>query len=260
MKKYLLMLLMVTTMAAFAQPPAPVKDLSTVNTVKPKKGQKMAFEAAYKAHVAKFHKADEKISVYEILSGPNAGAFHLVNSGRSFEDFDKERPDAAAHSQDLDKTFFPLLEETMNATYRFIDSLSIRPEVVAESFVVNVNHLKNGLNQADYRREQARGIKLNMNNTGPFFANLSVSYFEQLWDGSDQVTVSVRNLKDGFKSLQPGYYGPNTQAPAGTNTFRDDYVKAYGYTAWDDRVKLLEGAVVKNEQYIMKLRKDLSSQ
>jgi hypothetical protein len=40
---------MVTTIAAYSQPPPPVKDLATVNTVKPKKGQKMAFEASYKS-------------------------------------------------------------------------------------------------------------------------------------------------------------------------------------------------------------------
>jgi len=257
MKKIFLLLLMATTLTVFSQQAQQTKDLATVNTVKPKPGQKMAFEAAYKLHIAKFHKAEEKLTVYEILSGEYAGYYHLVNSGRAFEDFDKERPDAAAHSLDLDKTFFPLLEDTKNGTYRFMDSLSLRPEVEAEKFVVNIGHLKQGLVIADYRRELARGIKINKNAKGPFIESLSLSYFEQLWDGSDQVTVSIRNLKDGFKSLQAGYYAPN---PAGTPSFRDDYVKAYGHTAWDDRVKVLDGAVVKNETYIMKLRKDLSSQ
>ncbi|MBK6936726.1 MAG: hypothetical protein IPH18_07440 [Chitinophagaceae bacterium] len=55
MKQTLLLLLMVVTMAAYAQ-----KNIATVNTVKPRLGQKMAFEAAYKVHIAKFHKADEK--------------------------------------------------------------------------------------------------------------------------------------------------------------------------------------------------------
>ena len=59
-----------------------------------------------------------------------------------------------------------------------------------------------------------------------------------------------------FKDLEP----PTTPAQAGGPTFRELYEKAYGGTAWDDRVKLLDGAVVKTEQYIMKLRKDLSSQ
>lgn len=256
MKQILFLLFMVITMSAYSQTQQ-TTDLATVNTVKPKPGQKMAFEAAYKLHIAKFHKTEEKINVYEILSGEYVGYYHLVQAGRSFEDFDKARSDAAAHALDLDKNFFPLLEDTRNGTYRFMDSLSLRPEVEAEKFVVNINHLKQGLVIADYRRELARGIKINKNAKGPFIEGLSLSYFEQLWDGSGQITVSIRNLKDGFKSLQGGYFGPN---PAGTPSFRDDYVKAYGHTAWDDRVKVLDGAVAKNEQYIMKLRKDLSSQ
>ena len=247
------MLFTVSTLAAYSQK----TDLVTVNTVKPKKGQKMAFEAAYKLHITKFHKADNRTYVYEIMSGPNAGSYHLVNPSRSFADFDKERPDAAAHSLDLDKNFFPMLEETMNGTYRFMDSLSYRPDTTGEKFVVNVSHLKEGLAIADYRKELARGVKINMMSTAPFMKSLSLSYYEQLWDGSDQVTVSIRNLKDGFKSLEPNYYGAN---PTGLPSFRDLYSKEYGNTAWDDRVKLMEGAVVKTEQYIMRLRKDLSTQ
>jgi hypothetical protein len=253
MKKIIFLLFTVSTLAAYSQK----TDLLTVNTVKPKKGQKMAFEAAYKVHVAKFHKTDEKLNVYEILSGPWAGHYHLVNSGRSFADFDKERPDATTHSLDLDKTFFPYLEETMNGTYRFVDSLSIHPSNGAEASVVTLRHLKQALNMGDYRRELGRAAKINSAMKGSFWTDLSVNFFEQLWTGSDPVTVSIRSLKDGFKSLEQDYYPAN---PAGTPSFRDEYVKAYGHTAWDERVKVLDGAVEKTEQYIMKWRKDLSSQ
>lgn len=253
MKQILFLLFMITTTVANAQK----TDLFTVNTVKPKKGQKMAFEAAYKQHVAKFHQADQKTNVYEILSGQYNGYYHLVIGNRSYADFDKERPDANVHSMDLDKSFFPLLDETMNGTYRFIDSLSLRPGTDADKFVVTVRHLKDGLSMDDYRRELARSVKINGSAKGPFIENLSYSFFDMLWDGSDQVTVTIRNLKDGFKSLEQGYYAAN---PPGTATFRDEYTKTYGATAWDDRVKLLEGAVVKTEVYIMKLRKDMSSQ
>ena len=71
------------------------------------------------------------------------------------------------------------------------------------------------------------------------------------------MTVSIRNLKDGFKSLEANYYGAT---PPGTPTFRELYEKTYGGAAWDARVKFLDGAVVKTEQFIVKLRKDLSSQ
>lgn len=253
MKKIIFLLFTVSTLAAYSQK----TDLVTVNTVKPKKGQKMAFETAYKVHVAKFHKADEKLNVYEILSGPSAGYYHLVNSGRSYADFDKQRADATAHSMDLDKSFFPMLDETMNGTYRMVDSLSTRPSNDAEAFVVTVRHLKQTLNAEDYRRELARGAKINLALKDAFFSNLSVNFYDQLWDGSDQVTVSIRNLKDGFKSLEQGYYAA---APAGLPSWRDEYVKAYGHTAWDERVKVMDGAVEKTEVYIMKWRKDLSSQ
>jgi hypothetical protein len=253
MKQFLFGLFMAATLTAYCQK----TDLATVNTVKPKKGQKMAFETAYKQHIAKFHKTDEKINVYEILSGPYAGYYHLVNDGQSYADFDKDRPDAAAHDMDLDKTFFPLLDETINGIYRFMDTLSLRPDVTAEAFVVFVDHLKQGLNLDDYRRERARTVKIQSSLKNPFAENLSISFFEQLWDGSDQVVVSIRNLKDGFKSLEQNFYGT---APAGTPGFREVYEKTYGFSAWDDRVKLLDGAVVKTEAYIMKHRKDMSSQ
>jgi hypothetical protein len=253
MKRFFFLLVMTITISAHSQK----TDLATVNTVKPKKGQKMAFEAAYKVHIAKFHSAEEKLSVYEILTGPYAGYYHLVNSGRSFSDFDKERGDANAHNVDLDKTFFPYLEETINGTYRLIDSLSYTPYVSAEKFVVTVNHLKQGLDMNDYRRELARAIKINKTSKSPFFASLSTAFYEQLWDGSDQATVSIRSLKDGFKTLEQGFF---PSAPEGSPGFRELYTKEYGSDAWDERVKFLEGVVVKTEQYIMKLRKDLSSQ
>lgn len=252
MKKLLVLLLMVTTCAAYSQK----TNLATVNTVKPKLGQKMAFEAAYKQHIAKFHKAEEKINVYEILSGPYNGYYHLVNSGRSFADFDKDRADAAAHDMDLDKSFFPLLEETINGTYRFMDSLSFHSDVQAERFVVNVRHIKSSL-ESDYRAESARSAKTLGKLKGTFWDNLSLSVFEQLWDGSEPIVVTIRNLKDGFKSLETDFYGA---MQPGAPTFKDEYIKAYGTADWDKRVKLLDDAVVKNEQYIMKLRKDLSSQ
>ncbi len=154
MKRILLLLLMFSSIGAYAQK----TDLLTVNTVKPKKGQKMAFEAAWKQHVAKFHTTVGRVAVYEIITGPHASTFHLVNNGRSYADFDKDRADATAHNVDLDKTFFPLLEETMNATYRFMDSLSLRPDSTGEKFVVTVRHLKWDLDQAAYRREMGRQI------------------------------------------------------------------------------------------------------
>ena len=68
--------------------------------------------------------------------------------------------------------------------------------------------------------------------------------------------VSVRSFKDGFKSLQQYYYGP---AQEGDSGFRNMQAKTYGYTAWDERQKMLDLAEEKPGIYIMKLRKNFSS-
>lgn len=253
MKQFLFLFFIVMGLTASSQQ----TDLSVVNSAKPKMGQKMAFEAAYKAHVAKFHKGDDKMEVYEVTSGEYAGYYHFVHSGMSYADMDKERADATAHSQDLDKSFFPYLQDSKNATYRMVDSLSLRPDVKADKFIVTIRHLKMDLNAGDFRRELGRTLRIQRMMKGGFVENWSYTHFEKLWDGSDQVIVVIRNLKDGFKSLERDYYGPT---PPGTPSFRDEYVKLYGFDAWEERQKVMDGAVVKTEQYTMKRRTDLSSQ
>lgn len=252
MKIISVLLLLAASVSAFAQK----ADIWTVSTVTPKSGQRMAWEAAYKTHIAKFHGTTDKTNVYEIMSGPSSGSYHIVGAAGTYADFDTQRADAAAHNLDLDKTFFPLLGDTREGTYQTIDSCGIRSGTMADAFVVTVRHLKEGLNMQDYRRELARAAKIWSANQSPFWVNNATTYYEQLWDGSDQVTVTVRSLKDGFKSLANGFY---PAAPAGTPSLRDDYVRLYGHAAWDTRVTLLEGAVVSTSQYIMKLRRDLSS-
>lgn len=153
MKNISALLLLAATMSAFAQK----ADIFTVSTVQPKNGQRMAWETAYKTHIAKFHGTIDKTNVYEIMSGPSTGYYHVVGAPTTFADFDALRQDETAHNLDLDKTFFPLLGNSYNGTYQTIDSCGIRPGLMSDAYVVTVRHLKEGLNIQDYRRELARG-------------------------------------------------------------------------------------------------------
>lgn len=233
------------------------KTLYTVNFVKPKAGMKSAFETSWKKHLATFHKTDDKRTVYEVMSGPRTGEFHIVEGPIAYADMDAEKPNAKAHGLDLEKSFFPMLEdERMNATYRWDDTASFNGSVKAEKFLVTVTHVKFGM-IAETIRESRRGalIQAKINPSSRF----SFSVFTQIWSGSDPVRVSIRNLKDGFKELETDYYGPNTVPP---NAFKDAYIKDYGNDAWDARQKLMENNanVQSREVFIMKLRKDLSSE
>ena len=233
------------------------KTLYEVNFVKPKTGMKSTFEANWKAHLAKFHKTDDKRLVYEVLSGPHSGEYHIVEGPISYADMDIDRPNAKEHGLDLEKNFSPLLEpNSMNGTYRWDDTASFNGQVTADKFQVTITHVKWNM-ITETIRESRRGslIFAKINPASRFSANV----FTQIWSGSDPVRVSIRNLKDGFKELETDYYGPNTTPP---NAFRDAYIKDYGYDAWDARQKVLDNNanVESREIFIMKLRKDLSSE
>ncbi len=231
--------------------------LFTVNTVKPKAGQKAAFEAAWKIHLAKFHKNSDKRVVHEIMSGPYMGYYHIIEGPMSYANMDAQKPMAKEHMLDLDKNYFPMLENMrMNNTYRWDDTSSMNPKVVADKFLVTVTHVKFGhLDETirEARRSSLINTKLNPNN------RFSTNVYTRVWAGSDPVRVVVRNLKDGFKELETDYYGPNPVPPT---AFKDAYTKDYGQDAWDARLKLLDNNanVASREVYIMRLRKDLSSE
>lgn len=218
----------------------------------------MAFEAAYKQHVAKYHKADkEKVSVFEILSGPNAGAYQIVSGPASYADMDRERTDNTVHDIDLDKSFFSYLETDRSTNYfRMEDSLSFHGDVNAEKTVITVRHIKSDMG-SEYFDEQKRTFKVLHALKGKFWNNLNLRNYSQLWDGSENIYVNVRTLKEGFKELEREYFGPMDD---GTPTFKDVYIQHYGTLDWDKRGKMMDDAVVSTEQFIRKLRKDMSSQ
>lgn len=237
------------------------KTLYTVNFVKPKAGMRSAFETNWKAHLAKFHKTENKRMVYEVVSGSHIGEYHIVAGPIGYADMDTERFNAKDHGLDLEKNFSPYLEdERLNATFRHDDTASFNGSVTAEKFQVTVTHLKMGTQQATMR-EARRGslIQAKLNPNPTFSGNTYV----QIMQGTKSVMVQIRNLKDGFKELDNRYFPPNPNPPAqGTNPFKDAYIKDYGQEAWDARSKLLDNNanIESREVYLMKLRKDLSSQ
>lgn len=150
----------------------------------------------------------------------------------------------------------------MDANFLWDDSPSLNGKVDAEKFLVTINHIKFGM-QNETLREAKRGslifAKINQANNAPL--RFSGNYYVQIWAGSDPVHVSIRNLKDGFKELENNYYGPNPMANQ-PNAFRDSYIKEYGYDAWDVRQKVVDNNanIASREVFIMKFRKDLSSE
>ncbi len=238
------------------------KTLYEVNIVKPKPGMKSTFEAKWKDHLTKYHKTENKRKVYEVVSGPHSGEYHIVEGPISYADMDTEMPNSKEHGLDLEKNFTPYIEpNSMNAMFRWDDTASINPNVEATKFQVTVSHIKSNM-MNETIRESRRGSlinqKINKDNNIPI--RFSFNVFTQIMSGSDPVRISIRALKDGFKELENNYYGPNPFANM-PNAFRDAYIKEYGYDAWDARQKLMNdnANIASREVFLMVLRKDLSS-
>jgi hypothetical protein len=230
--------------------------LFVLNSVTPKAGSKMAFEAAWKTHAAKFHKSSDKRAVYEVLSGQHLGTYIIIEGPFSYADLDKDKPMAKEHLMDLDKNYFPLLmEDRSNAYFRLDDTASYKPSVQADKFLVISTHYRAGQLMANLK-EAKRGALLQAQLPTP--SPVGYNTFVQLWAGSDPVMVVARKLKDGFASLEDNFYGTNPNPP---DAFKNVYIKTYGQADWDARQKLLDDPtnVVKREVYITKLRKDLST-
>ena len=102
------------TLASFSQG----KTLINVRTLTPEIGYAIAFEAAWKAHAAKYHTVSDKRSVFEILSGPRTGAYLLVQFDLLFADLDKYIPNKEILEAEVKKKLDPSLESSSGVFIR----------------------------------------------------------------------------------------------------------------------------------------------
>jgi hypothetical protein len=223
--------------------------LYNVSMVMPKIGQAAAFEAAWKAHVAKFHQGDNKRTVYEILSGDHAGMYQLVDGPSSFADMDKENPKRVAHDLDYNTNVAPkLASESGSYVYRWVDTLSYHGDVKADKYSTTVYNVK--LNKMpELIAELKRSMAVNASINSPASSNV----FLKQMAGSEPQMVFISNLKDGFKQLDNNYF------PGLADKFKEAYIKMYSQAQWDKRLTLLSEITNSYETYISRRRDDLSS-
>lgn len=244
MRKLITVLFTVASISVFAQG----KTLFHVLMVKPKIGQITAFETAWKAHVAKFHK-DDKRTVYEILSGDRAGYYQLVDGPSSFADMDVERKDSKAHDIDYETTVASKIEtESGSYIYRWADTLSYKGDVAANKYSYTIYNVKLG-KMPELAAELKRSIAVNSSINNPASYN---TYIQQFAGSAPQMVV-ISNLKDGFKQLESNYFAGMS------DKFKDAYIKMYSQQQWDKRQNLLSEITTSYETYIGKRRDDLSS-
>ena len=247
MRKILFFLLLAGVSHSFAQ----TKSLVSVLTVTPKITEQQNFETAWIAHLKKFHQNDttDRRGVFEILSGVRTGSYYIIDEGMSWGDMDVERSTDKAHDLDYSTTVSSTLESQSGETiYRWADTLSYNPGVQATKYLLTVYHIKTG-KQDDVTDELKRSIAVDKKINSP----VSFNGYIQTLAGSKPAVVIVRNLKDGFKEIDPDYYkGLNDK-------FKAAYIEMFGQAQWDKRMTAIADLTDLTEQEMLKYRADLSS-
>jgi hypothetical protein len=247
MRKILFFLLFAGVSHSFAQ----TRSLLNVLLVTPKITEQQNFEQAWIAHLKKFHQDDttNRRRVFEITSGVRTGSYYITDGNMSWADLDVERSTDKAHDMDYSSTVSSTLEsQSGEAIFRWADTLSYNPEVQAVKFLVTIYHIKTG-KQDNVTDELKRSIAVDKKINSP----VSFNGYIQTLAGSKPEVIIVRNLKDGFKELDPDYY------KGLSDKFKAAYIEMFGQAQWDKRMTSLGELTDLTEQEMMKYRADLSS-
>ena len=110
--KKLLLLLMLLPFFAISQE----KNVVVTVRVFPKLDKVQALEKALANHHQKYHTDAWKATVFSVISGPDAGTYHIAMGPLSWEDADNRKP-STEHDMDWDNNVLPLVDHMTNAGY-----------------------------------------------------------------------------------------------------------------------------------------------
>jgi hypothetical protein len=245
MRKLLIVFFLAMTLSSFSQR----KNLYQIWTIKPKMEQKGKFEDAWKGHITKFHQGKDRRVVYEIISGPDAGSYQIVNGPFAAADLSKVMAVNPEHDSDYAQLTVDIQSEGAKVLYVMNDSLSYHTNVDAYKYLINVIRLKPG-HVRPFVHELKKAADIYPKMKAPF----SVANYVQV-DTSVAPTVWVINaLKKGWKEMESSYH------PEGQRALRATYVSEYSKDQWDERLAVITDAIDSRISYEMKYRKDLSSE
>ncbi len=240
-KTILLGLLMAAGYFGFSQEKTLVHSL----LLKPKTGMKLQFENSMKVHNQKFHAADNKVYVFEIISGEKMGYFQVAWPPTSWAEMDNMKPNPL-HEQDVQTTITSKVEENDGMMFsRRVDSVSHGDnDWTIPKTQVTIWHIKRGKIQEWLA--WIKKIKIALDNTND---PRNATIYTKLMAGTDPQVILVSRYKNGWKEMEPGYYTP----------LKDIYTKAYSAAEWDEYMKAYDDLVESAETYLRVYRPDLSS-
>ncbi|XLZ69253.1 hypothetical protein ABT364_22370 [Massilia sp. SR12] len=192
MKKTILLFLLFPLFAMAQTPPAVVL---TSDRVWVKDGHMAAFKKALAAHVKEYHSGQWKWRVYEVLSGPDSGAFQINEGPNGWTALEGRGDLSAQHTKHYETMILPHISKSAPTMYvTFDEKLSTSPagnwsnKAVLTRFYIKPG--RNVANTAALKTNKAVWEKLGRN----------VAIWRSWASGPTQVIVAGR-LKEGFKDF-----------------------------------------------------------
>jgi hypothetical protein len=219
------------------------KNLINVSRYFPKPDKVSQFEKAIAAHAQKFHKDDQHWRVWTVETGPDAGAYMVVEGPTNWDGVDKRGDLGAVHTKDWETTLQPLLHdkyETMYLTFRE-DLSTVAQTDYADKISINHMYTKPG-----YRGEVIQNL-LAMKKLWQA-DGASVAVYDASSSGEPQFVIVTRYRK-GLKERDV------TMA----EDFSARFTKANGNGSFEKWLTNYKEGVVKQWSEILYLKPELGS-
>lgn len=219
--KTIFLLLMLIPFLSISQ----TKNVISTNRVFPKVDKQLEFEKALAAHAQKYHTGDVRWRVFDIVSGPDAGGFHIVEGPKTWESEDTRGDINVEHNNDWHKNVTIYLTDRSSSGYSvYVDSLSTIA-IGDYSDKVQITHIypKMGCNMKVLT--MLKKLKAVWAAEGSTMAVYEVSA-----SGAPQFAIA-RRFKQGLKEKADGFRKP----------FKAAYEKIHGVGSYDlylDEIKL----------------------
>lgn len=209
----LFLVLMLTPFLVVSQ----AKNVLSVSRVFPKMDKVLEFEKVLATHAQKYHTDDQKWTVYQVQSGPDAGGYHIVEGPKSWQSEDMRGDINVAHNNDWHKSIaIYLTDRYSNSYFVYQDSLStsLKGEKYDKIQVTRV-YPKIGCGGKVYKI--IKNLKTAWEANGQ-----SISVYESSGSGKGQYAI-VRRFTKGLKEKEEGFNKP----------FKADFEKIYGSGSYD---------------------------
>jgi hypothetical protein len=219
------------------------KNVVSVFRAFPKPDKITEFEKALTAHALKFHTGEWKWHTYEIISGPDAGGYHVVEGPNTWAQLDERKDISKEHVTDWNTTIAPLTTgQGLQGFAVYREELSSAP-LLEFSEKMAVVHVFPKQGWGDTLAALLKKVKVVWQKS-----NEPVAVFQTSASGPVQYVLVFR-YKTGWKERDASFRKP----------FMERYKAEYNESGFKDYMSVIQQYTERSWSELLSYRADLSS-